>query len=195
MICRECWDDPCTCEPEPLEDFENGYCTELAPRWPTPSDWHERANADPFCERIWFKAMSDAGSRLEALLMRSSPVMARLGESARPFVEAGSPLSTLLPEAPRESVLQQVMRGLEAGALKPLYRSTPHPTLQRVVFDEMANYSPRMVTLHPAQYAYLAGNTWPVKWVAADELVALYPEKPKGNRATRRARAKMQRRR
>lgn len=195
MTCRECWEDPCECEPEPLEDFENGYCTELAPRWPEPRDWSERANAHPFCTRIWLDAMYKAGSAFEDLMMRNSPVMMRLGESVRPFVDAGSPLARLLPERPSATLSEQVNRGL-----------------QNVGFDEMANYSFRPasyltlrppIVVSPVEYAELERELRGVRTTPAEDALfrPSYDLRNEhwatnswgGNRATRRARKAMKR--
>jgi hypothetical protein len=81
LTCRECWDDPCTCEPAPLEDFQNGYDCELAEE--SPRMWCERANAHGLTLALFFRTvfpddcpgMPDLGWNL---LMRRSPIMEQL---------------------------------------------------------------------------------------------------------------------
>jgi hypothetical protein len=87
--CRECYDDPCTCEPEPLQDFENGYVNELAPAYAGWMDWRDRANMRVLTWRDLVRLRYDTdheferiGQKLMDISMRSSPLIAMLDKGA-----------------------------------------------------------------------------------------------------------------
>ncbi len=61
-------------EPEPVEDFENGYDTELTCWGHCTLDWVDRANMRVLTMRDMLRRYS-APSRIEELSMRASPFM------------------------------------------------------------------------------------------------------------------------
>lgn len=66
-------------KPEPVEDFDNGYDTELT-GWGWPQftlDWRDRANMRVLTTRDMMRRYS-APSRLEELATRANPFMRRI---------------------------------------------------------------------------------------------------------------------
>lgn len=75
--CDEC--DPygdssiCICVHPPLEDFENGYSTELTTDL---RPWFERANANPLNTTLFLRTKySGPSDRVECIAMRENPMM------------------------------------------------------------------------------------------------------------------------
>lgn len=74
--CDDC--DPANARP--VEDFENGYCTELSGFVAGDTlDWRERANSAGFPGiHRWLKLRYGPPGRLEAVATRESPFLARV---------------------------------------------------------------------------------------------------------------------